>query len=112
LEAAVLHQDRRALDTLYAQDFQFSHGTGEHDTKATWLEYVLATRAPFRRGNVDSVFAELHPDLVVTAGRLWVESVTNGRYGWRFLRLWRREGERWQLVTHHSVAPLSLDAWP
>jgi len=112
LEAAVLRQDRRALDTLYAQDFQFSHGTGEQDTKATWLSYVLATRAPFRRRLVDSVLVEIHPDMTITAGRLWVESVDAGRYGWRFVRVWRRVGQRWQLASHRSVAPLPLNDWP
>jgi len=112
LEAAVLRQDKRALDTLYAPDFQFSHGTGQHDTKATWLEHALAAPAPFRRRMVDSVLVEVHPGLAVTAGRLWVESVANGRYGWRFVRVWRQEGQRWQLISHRSVAPLPLALWP
>jgi hypothetical protein len=109
LEAAVLTQDRAALDTLYAADFQFSHGTGEHDTRQTWLVQALATPAPFRSRRVDSVSVELHHGWAVTTGRLWVESVAHGRYAWRYLRVWRLEGRRWQLASHHSVGSIAAE---
>jgi hypothetical protein len=109
LETAVLAQDRAALDTLYAADFQFSHGTGEHDTRQTWLLQALATPAPFRSRRVDSVTVEVHPGWAVTTGRLWVESVAHGRYAWRYLRVWRLDGRRWQLASHHSVSAVPLE---
>jgi hypothetical protein len=103
IERAVVQGDTAALDTLYATDFQFTHGTGMVDGRAEWLRRAVMRPPPFRSRTADSVVVELHGSMALTSGRLAVVPRSAPGYIVRYVRLYAKQGARWQLKSHRSV---------
>ncbi len=45
----VMQKNARALDTLYAEDLVFSHGSGRIEGKAGWMKTVGRNNYPLRK---------------------------------------------------------------
>ena len=93
-----------ALDSLYAPDFVFSHGSGRIEGKAGWLTTVGRANYPLRRH--DSVRAELHPGIAVIKGKMSIEKINNDktdRYHLRYIRVYAFRDRRWQLISHNTT---------
>ena len=105
VEAAVLRRDMAYLEGVYAPDFRFKHSEGVLQSRGQWLASVLASR--FRTRRLDSLDIEVHGDVALVTGRLYVlpESADAGFRGVtvRYARIYRRQGGRWQQLTHHST---------
>ena len=102
---AVVAQDFDALERIYADDFVFTHGTGEvHDT-TQWLDALRAGREYLSREH-ETIEVELHGDLGVVYGVLLVHINNNGaegRFRARYVRVYARRAGLWQLVSHRTV---------
>lgn len=111
-EAALLDAMRTSnahlLEALLHDDLLFNGPTGQTATKAADL-------ANYRSGNIhlhtvrasDHLFSEIGDDVVVAVtvelhGSYMGQDV-DGRF--RYLRVWKRFGERWQVIAG-SVGPL------
>ena len=103
IERAVVQGDTAALDTLYATDFQFTHSTGMVDGRAEWLRRAVMRPPPFRSRTADSVAVELHGSMALTSGRLAVVPRSAPGYIVRYVRLYAKQGARWELKSHRSV---------
>lgn len=100
----VTEQNLAALDTLYADDFVFAHGSGRVEGKNGWLKTVSRVRYPRRLH--DSVTAEWHPEAVIVKGSLSIQRIDKdrtARYRLRYIRLFVLREKRWQLASHHTV---------
>ena len=97
----VVQKNLAALDTLYAADFVFSHGTGLIEGKEGWLSAVKRNTYPLRKH--DSVTVELHPDLAIVRGKLSIQRLDNNtttRYNLKYVRLFAIRNKRWQMISH------------
>jgi hypothetical protein len=97
----VVQKNLAALDTLYAADFVFSHGTGLIEGKEGWLSAVKRNTYPLRKH--DSVTVEMHPDLAIVRGKLSIQRLDNNtttRYNLKYVRLFAIRNKRWQMISH------------
>src|ERR1700690_2197419 len=72
IDHAVVACDLPFLETAYAVDFRFKHGTGHVDSKSSWLKNVSELKGKFVSREIDSVEGEIHGDIGITNGRLSV----------------------------------------
>jgi ketosteroid isomerase-like protein len=104
IDSHVIAQDLAALDTLYADDFVFSHGSGLVEGKGGWLKTVSTVRYSLRQH--DSVTAELHAGIIIVKGKLSVQRTNKdktSRYNLKYIRVYVLRNKRWQLLSHHTV---------
>src|SRR5690349_18904152 len=73
----VVKQNVAALDSLYANDFVFSHGSGKVEGKKSWLTSVAKNNYPSRQH--DSVKVELHPDVAIVKGKMAIQRVDKNK---------------------------------
>jgi Domain of unknown function (DUF4440) len=97
----VVQQNITALDTMYAGDFVFSHGTGMIEGKAGWIKTLGRTKYPSRQH--DSVKVELHPGLAIARGKLFIQRMDAEKmvvYQLRYVRVYALRNKRWQMISH------------
>lgn len=71
IDTYVVEHNTTALDSLYAEDFVFSHGSGRIEGKKGWLTSV--EKGSFISRQHDSVTVEWHPQLAILRGKLTVQ---------------------------------------
>ncbi len=113
IESAVVRRDRKFLETALANDFRFTHGDAwisggtpsRVDDKASWLSTVDLGR--FVARDVDSQNAEPHGSVVLTTGRIGVRTRSENQqlrdYAIWYVRVYRKTGTTWELVSHRTV---------
>ena len=102
IEAAVVNTDISFLESAYAEDFKFKHGTGQRSTKESWLKDVANNKGKFISRKVDASEAELHDNIGITEGSITVTRL-NGSYTIRYIRAYRKKGSTWELFMHRTV---------
>lgn len=113
-EDASVRGDIAFLESLYAPDFIFTHFGGHSETRNELLDAMRTRLQPGAAQGVrtisrtiDSLNVELHGNVALTSGRIHV--VREGgkpeqrEYVVRYVRVYRRYRDRWQLLTHRSV---------
>ncbi len=100
----VVQRNVAALDTLFATDFVFNHGSGKTEGKAGWMATVSKANYPLRQH--DSVTVELHPGIAVVKGKMNIQKINKDktdRYWLKYIRVyaWRITG--WKLISHSTV---------
>ena len=103
IEEAVVRADLKFLESAYAKDFRFTHGTGNIQSKDEWLKSVA--KRGFLSRKVSLVELELHGDVAVTFSRLDVIKSGEGgeKYSLRYVRVYERKDGRWQMLMHRTV---------
>jgi len=107
LELATMHQEITTLDSVYSEDFIFTHGSGNVQTKSQWLASVSRGKTRYLSRELDSIAVELHGDVAVVLGRTIIHSTSTSRdrnYGIRFVRVFALRENRWQLLSHRTIA--------
>jgi hypothetical protein len=100
----VVSRNLTALDTLYANDFVFSHGSGRVEGKSGWLTTVGRANYPLRRH--DSVKVELHLAVAVVKGKMAIQKISKDKtdkYHLRYIRVFAWRNNRWQMISHHTT---------
>ncbi len=77
---AVVEMDFDALEEIYADDFIFTHGTGEVHDKTRWFDALSSGRDYLSREH-EMIEIELHGDLGIVYGVLLVHAKINGVEG-------------------------------
>lgn len=104
IDDGVVSRNITALDSLYAGDFVFSHGSGRVEGKAGWLTTVARANYPFRQH--DSVKVELHPGVAVVKGKMSIQKINKDKtdnYHLRYIRVYAWRNNRWQLISHNTT---------
>lgn len=107
IEEAVVSKDFASLDTLYADDFVFTHGTGLVQTKCQWLDSLRSDETRFLSRQLDSTSIELHPEIAIVTGRLLVcrqAEAGEVRYGLQYVRVYSMKTGLWQLISHRTTS--------
>ncbi len=102
---AVVEMDFDALEEIYADDFIFTHGTGEVHDKTRWFDALSSGRDYLSREH-EMIEIELHGDLGIVYGVLLVHAKINGVEGQfraRYVRVYKQREGRWLLVSHRTV---------
>ncbi len=105
IETLVVNADTFSLQSLYAKDFVFSHGSGRIDNKASWLNSV--SKGNFIQRIQDSVKAELHSGWAVLKGKLSVQRKGKDKpenYYLYYVRVYVLTKKQWQLASHTTYA--------
>ncbi len=100
----VVSRNLTALDTMYADDFVFSHGSGRIEGKTGWFGTVARANYPLRQH--DSVRVELHPSLAIVKGKMDIQKINPNKtdnYHLRYIRVYALRAGRWQLVSHNTT---------
>jgi ketosteroid isomerase-like protein len=103
IDQYVVERKIQALDSLYAADFVFSHGSGRVEGKAGWLTTVARANYPMRQH--DSVKVELHPAIAIVRGKMSIQKINKDKtdhYHLRYIRVFARRNS-WQLISHHTT---------
>jgi hypothetical protein len=107
IDIYVMMKNVIALDTLYAPDFVFSHGTGKVEGKTSWLATVSSGNYPMRQH--DSVTAEMHPGLAIVKGKMEIRRMDKDKlvhYWLRYIRVYALRNKRWQMISHNTTHEL------
>ena len=102
---AGVEMDFDVLEEIYADDFIFTHGTGEVHDKTRWFDTRSRGRDYLSREH-EMIEIELHGDLGIVYGVLLVHAKINGIEGQfraRYVRVYKQRGDRWLLVSHRTV---------
>lgn len=102
---AVVEMNFDVLEEIYADDFIFTHGTGEVHDKTRWFDTLSSGRDYLSREH-EMIEIELHGDLGIVYGVLLVHAKINGIEGQfraRYVRVYKQRGDRWLLVSHRTV---------
>ncbi|MDZ7645886.1 MAG: nuclear transport factor 2 family protein [Cytophagales bacterium] len=102
IEAAVVNTDISFLESAYADDFKFKHGTGQRSTKESWLKDVTNNKGKFISRKVDASEAELHDNIGITEGKITVTRADRS-YTIHYVRVYRKKVNAWELFMHRTV---------
>jgi hypothetical protein len=102
VEAAFLEGDVAFLDDVLAEDFMFSHATGNVASKRETIE-DFARPGNFISRELTDVDIELHGDVALSVGRIEVVSSRPSSYTVCYVRLYMAERQRWRLASHRST---------
>lgn len=108
LDRAVVSQDISFLNKHYGDDFVFTHGTGQVDSKESWVSAIRTMKPPERYASRehDSTNVELHGDIAILTGKLSVirESKTGTRkYALWYVRVYALRNKVWQMISHRTT---------
>ena len=101
IDTYVVEHNTTALDSLYADDFVFSHGSGRVEGKQGWFTSVA--KGSFLSRLHDSVTVEFHPQLAIVRGKLSVQKKNKektDRYHLYYVRVYALRKNTWQMISH------------
>ena len=104
IDTYVVEHNTTALDSLYAEDFVFSHGSGRVEGKRGWFTSV--EKGSFLSRQHDSVTVELHPALAIVKGKLSVQKKGKEKtdyYHLYYIRVYALRKNSWQLISHNTT---------
>ena len=106
MDNAMASNDTAALEALLAPDFLYTHSNGKTQDKAEFIAAIGARPNPPARPLSD-IQAEVHGDIAVTRGNLNVVYRDHAPTKmFRYVRVYRREGERWVPFSHRTLYAL------
>ena len=106
IDHAVVKKDGAALDSLYADDFMFTHGTGQIDHKASWIKGVMDPKTKYLSREHDSTIVELHDQLAMIYSKLTIVRQNENapiKYAIKYVRVFIFKNRHWQMISHRSV---------
>lgn len=105
IDNEVVAKNITLLNKLYADDFVFSHGSGNIEGKKGW--FVSVGKRNFISRQHDSVTVELHPQLAIVKGKLAVQKKGKEkmeRYHLKYIRVYALRNKEWQMISHSTTA--------
>lgn len=110
LDRAVVYKDLPVLQKHYADDFVFTHSDGHVDSKQSWIKSI--EHAHYIAREHDSTKVEVHNDIAIVTGKLNIERKAHHgespQYSIKYVRIFTRRNEIWQLICHRSVLEMEL----
>lgn len=107
LDQAVVSKNIAVLQRHYGDDFVFTHGTGQVDSKRSWIKNVADTSVHFLSREHDSTVVELHKDIAIISGKLTVQRempTAKTVYALRYVRVFVQRQKIWQMISHRTTA--------
>jgi ketosteroid isomerase-like protein len=103
IDTAMAQGDLATLEALLAPDFTYTHSNNNHQAKREFIE-AIGGRENRPRRDLSEVEAEVHDGIAVTRGNLdVVYHDDRPSLYFRYVRVWRREGDTWLAISHRTV---------
>ena len=104
--AATIAVDRDRMNRVYSNDLRYAHSSGKVDTKASFIEALVAKDAVYYAVDYqERNFVPVAPGIVLMNGRGLFKVATGGQrldLDLRFLAVWREEQGIWRLIAWQS----------
>ena len=104
--AATVAQDIDTLDRMLADDLIYTHSSARQDTKQSFVQGLVSGTNAYTALTASEVVAQDLGDVVVLVGVADISVSLSGRptsFRVRFLDVWVRRGDAWQMVTWQST---------
>jgi hypothetical protein len=113
LENAALSADTAKLSEICSQDFLFTHGNGNVQTRDEWFA-AIETDPDYRftQRTLSDLEIEVHGDVALSTARLDVVFTSGRRNAVKYARVYALRHDEWRLLTHRTVAVMPLDLEP
>mgnify|MGYP001593895374 FL=1 len=99
--------DTQALGALLAPTLRYLHSTGAVDTRDSLLAKLARSEIAYERLDLAPRLLAHTPDTAVVEGEMQAEVLRGGlrrEIATRYLAVWLREGDAWQLVACQGTA--------
>ena len=104
--AAMCQQDVATLNAILGDDLIYTHSSARVDTKQSLIGNMQAGTTVYTSLEASDVVAQDLGDAVVLTGLARVGVTSSGRpitFGIRFVNVYARRGDQWQMVTWQST---------
>lgn len=112
VDRAVVQKNIPYMQTHFADDFKFTHGTGLIDNKESWIGKTQMPGVQYISREHDSTNVELHGDIAIVTGTLKVVLPPGAnRYGYmiRYERVYWLNKKIWQMISHRTFAQWDIN---
>jgi ketosteroid isomerase-like protein len=114
IDNAVVEKNITVLQKHYADDFVFTHGTGDIDSKESWIKNIqnMPDDNRFVSRKHDSTFCEPHTDIAILTGKLSVERKSKdkvNKYSLKYVRVYALRKKVWQMISHRTYMEWHLN---
>jgi ketosteroid isomerase-like protein len=110
LDRAVVSKDIAVLEKHYGDDFVFTHSDGHVDSKHSWMKSIQ--QAHYVSREHDSTKVEVHGEIAIATGKLIIERKVKHPeppvFIIKYVRIFARRNDTWQLICHRSVLDMEL----
>jgi hypothetical protein len=104
LDSAVASKNIPFLQKHYADDFHFTHGTGQLDSKKSWIAFVAKPSTEYLYRRHDSTAVEWHRNVAIVTGTLTVKrNTSDAGYALNYVRVFAIRNNVWQLLSHRTT---------
>lgn len=102
IENAVAKGDIDFLEKAYAENFVFTHGSGDAQNKEQWLNDVrkAAAEGTYISRVVNTQNVTLGKDIAIIKGKTTVSRKNKTPYWIRYTRIYKKDTGDWQLLSH------------
>jgi ketosteroid isomerase-like protein len=104
--AALLQPDFPALERIMADDFTYTHSTGQVQTKAELLADFKSGKRVFKSLKEDDIQVRVYGNVAIVTGRCTLVGVNAGKdfeLPMRFIEVYSNNNGHWQWVTWQST---------
>ena len=105
--AAILAADAARLDAIFSDDLQYTHSSGKHDTKKSYMESLVTHQTVYQVYNyLERDFRIVAPDIALETAHVLITSVngtTENKNDLKILAVWRKEGGKWRFLAWQSA---------
>jgi ketosteroid isomerase-like protein len=101
--AALIKQDKAALDRLLADDLIYTHASGKSQTKAEYIEAVTNGPSRYESFNQTDTRIRVYGDLAILSGYVDVKTPGRNSYRVRTLEIYKKNQGQWQFSEKESV---------
>jgi ketosteroid isomerase-like protein len=114
IDRAVVKKDIAILEKHYGDDFVFTHGTGNIDSKESWIKNIqnMPEGDRFVSREHDSTIVEPHGDIAILTGKLSVERQSKEKatqYSLKYVRVFALRKKVWQMISHRTYMEWHLN---
>lgn len=104
--AAMVAGDVAGLETMSHDELLYTHGSGNVDTKASWLEAMRSGRTRYRSAQCDDPHVRILGDAALLTGKATFEVEINGQLTtlrMRFLNMWAKTPDGWKFAAWQAT---------
>jgi ketosteroid isomerase-like protein len=101
--AAVIAQDKAALEKWLAEDLVYAHSNGKTESKAEYIASVVTGPSRYQAFTEENTIVRVYGDVAVLEGNVEVKPVGRDAYRVRTLEVYLQRAGRWRMTAHQSA---------
>ena len=104
--AAVVGQDRGAMEVILAKELVYTHSTGLVEDKSQYIAAVTSGNQKYDSIEYEAPAIQIYGSTAVVATKVVMKGSTKGQpfnNQLRLLHVWVKQGGKWSLVAHQTT---------